>query len=184
MAQSAAIHIEMPLGVVIRKSPGVTRWAAFSWKAVAVLPGAAPADWVELRRAGEAIEYHAATLPLTLWAAETDAYLANLNDCIPSIYLVLREDEGEAPFDAVLVTASTYEAQDYADSSDDIVEKIAMPDGLIAWVRDFIQEHHEHEDFIKRRRDRHRTDLVEDGKGDVRIRQVSDVYRAPKRALQ
>ena len=184
MANSAAIHIEMSLGVVIRKTPGVTRWAAYSWKAVAVLPGAGPADWVEMRREGDTIEYHAATLPLTLWAAETDAYLANLTDTIPSIYVVLREDFGEAPFDAVLVTASTYEAQDYADSSEDIVEKVQMPDGLIAWVRDFVHEHHEHEDFIKRRRDEHRIDLVEDGKGDVRIRQVSDVYRAPKRVVQ
>lgn len=184
MAQSTAIHIEMPLGVVIRKTPGVTRWAAYSWKAVAVLPGARPADWVEMRREEEVVEYHAATLPLTLWAAETDSYLANLSDTIPSIYVVLREDAGDAPFDVVLVTASTYEAQDYADSSEEIVEKVAMPDGLIAWVRDFVQEHHAHEDFVKRRRDRHRVDLVEDGKGDRRISQVSDVYRAPKRALQ
>ncbi|MFT4960543.1 MAG: hypothetical protein ACI92Z_001627 [Paracoccaceae bacterium] len=183
LAQSAAIHSEMPLGIVIRKTPGVTRWAVWSWKAVAVLPGAGPADWVEMRRQDEAVEYHAATLPLTLWAAETEAYLANLTDTIPSIYVVLREDTGEAPFDVVLVTASTYEAQDYADSSEEIVEKVAMPDGLIAWVRDFVQEHHEHEDFIKRRRDRARVDLVEDGKGDLRIRQESDVYRAPKRAI-
>ena len=151
---------------------------------MAVLPGAGPADWNEMRREGEAVEYHAATLPLTLWAAETESYLANLSDTIPSIYVVLREDAGEVPFDAVLVTTSTYEAQDYADSSEEIVEKVAMPDGLIAWVRDFVQEHYEHEEFVKRRRDRARVDLVEDGKGDVRIRQVSDVYRAPKRVMQ
>ena len=126
---------------------------------------------------------HATTLPLTLWAAETEAYLANLTDTIPSVYVVLREDTGDAPFDVVLVTASTYEAQDYADSSEEIVEKVPMPDGLIAWVRDFVQEYHQHEDFVKRRRDRHRVDLVEDGKGDVRIRQMSDVYRAPKRVM-
>jgi len=185
LIKTAAVHVEMPLGVVIRKSPGVTRWAKWCWRAVAVLPGAASANWAELRREGETIEYHAATMPLTLWAAETEAYLANLSDQIPSIYVVMREDlTGAAPLDTVLVTASPYEGQDYADNGEDLVEKVAMPAGLIAWVRDFAYEHHQHEEFIKRRRDKKRVDLDEDGKGDLRIRQLSDVYRAPKRVVQ
>ena len=182
MAQAAGIHIEMPLGVVARKTPGVTRWARWSWRAVAVLPGAGPADWAELRREGEAVEYHAATLPLTLWAADAEAYRINLADGVPSIYLVLREtDQDDRPLDAVLVTASPYEGQDYADTADDIVEKIPMTPGLVAWVRDFTLQHHHAEPFVKRRRDRKRVDLVEDGRGDARIRQQADVYRAPRR---
>ncbi|TMV08960.1 DUF3305 domain-containing protein [Ruegeria sediminis] len=181
----AAIHIEMPLGVVVRKTPGVTRWASWNWRAVAVLPGAGPADWVELRREGDAVEYHAATLPLTLWAAETEAYMANLADSQPSIYLVMRDEaESDRPMNAVLVTASPFEGQDYADSGEDIVEKIPMTEGLIAWVRDFTLEHHRDEAFVKRRRDKSRIDLVEDGRGDARIRQDSDVYRAPRRIAQ
>ena len=86
--------------------------------------------------------------------------------------------------DAVLVTASPFEGQDYADTGEEIVEKIPMTEGLIAWVRDFALEHHRHEQFIKRKRDKARIDLVEDGKGDARIRQASDVYRAPRRAAQ
>nr|WP_174823343.1 DUF3305 domain-containing protein [Ruegeria arenilitoris] len=175
----------MPIGVVVRKTPGVTRWAKWNWRAVAVLPGAAPADWLEMRREGEAVEYHAATLPLTLWADETEAYLVNLSDTLPSIYLVLRDElKGDQPLNAVLVTASPFEGQDYADTGEEIVEKIPMTEGLIAWVRDFTLKHHRDEVFIKRRRDKKRTDLVEDGKGDARIRQVSDVYRAPRRIVQ
>ena len=184
--RTAGVHIEMPLGVVIRKAPGVTRWARWNWTATAVLPGAGPARGAELRRDGETVEYHAATLPLTLWAADTEAYLTNLADRIPSIYVVLR-DEIDGPDDApqpVLVTASPFEGQDYADSSEEIVEKVAMSEGLIAWVRDFTLAHHQHEVFVKRRRDKTRTDQHEDGKGDARIRQISDVYRAPKRVPQ
>ena len=189
MAKSAAKHKDMPLGIVVRKTPGVTRWARWNWSVVAVLPGAGRAHWAELRREGDAVEYHAATLPLTLWAAETEAYLANLSDRIPSIYVVLRDDaEDGAPLDAVLVTASPFEGQDYADNGDDIVEKVPMTEGLIAWVRDYALANHQETEFIKRRRDKKRVDLVEDGKGDARIRQVSDVYRAPargqKRVLQ
>nr|WP_174818378.1 DUF3305 domain-containing protein [Ruegeria atlantica] len=175
----------MPVGVIVRKTPGVTRWARWNWRAVALLPGAGPADWQELRREGDAVEYHAATLPLTLWADETEAYMVNLSDGLPSLYLVLRDElKGETPLNAVLITASPFEGQDYADTGEEIVEKIPMTEGLIAWVRDFALKHHQHEVFVKRRRDKKRTDLVEDGKGDARIRQTSDVYRAPRKALQ
>ncbi|MEX0306855.1 MAG: DUF3305 domain-containing protein [Ruegeria sp.] len=181
----AASHIEMPIGVVVRKTPGVTRWAKWNWRAVAVLPGAGPADWQELRREGEAVEYHAATLPLSLWPDETEAYMVNLSDGQPSIYLVLRDElQGNQPLNAVLVTASPFEGQDYADTGEEIVEKIPMTEGLIAWVRDFTLQHHKDEIFVKRRRDKKRIDLVEDGRGDERIRQDSDVYRAPRRVLQ
>ncbi|MEY8829970.1 DUF3305 domain-containing protein [Sedimentitalea sp. XS_ASV28] len=174
----------MPLGVVVRKTPGVTRWARWNWSAVAVLPGAAPARWMELRREGEAVEYHAATMPLILWASDSEAYLANLSDHRPSIYVVMRDEgAGGAPLTMLLATASPYEGQDYADNGEDIVEKVPMPEGLIAWVSDFALAHHEHEVFVKRRRDRARIDLYQDGKGDARIRQASDVYRAPNRGL-
>lgn len=186
MAKSAATHVTMPLGVVVRKTPGVTRWAKWSWKVVAVLPGAGQADWREMRRDGEAVEYHAATPELTLWAAETEAYLTNLADGTPSIYVVLRDaPDGHNPLEVTLATASPFEGQDYADTGDDLVEKVPMPPGLIAWIRDFALTHHVEEDFVKRKRDKKRIDLTEDGKGDVRIRQESDVFRAPrKRILQ
>ncbi len=81
----------------------------------------------------------------------------------------------------LLATASPYEAQDYADTGEELVEKVPMPAGLVAWIRDFVELHHEDEVFIKRRRNKARIDLKEDGIGDARIRQASDVYRAPSR---
>lgn len=169
----------MPLGIVIRRAPGVTRWVNHVWKAVAVLPGAGEAHWKELRRDGEAVEYHAATLPLELFRTDTEAYLHGLSTKEPSIYVVMRESGGDQPLEMVLVTASPYEAQDYADTGEELVEKVAMPEGLVAWIRDYVEQHHEHEEFIKRRRDKTRVDLKQNGIGDSRIRQASDVYRAP-----
>ncbi len=57
-----------------------------------------------------------------------------------------------------------------------------MPAGLVAWVRDFTLAHFKAEAFRKRRRDRTRTDLEEDGVGDARIPQLTDVFRAPSKA--
>ena len=171
--------VSIPLGIVIRKVPGVTRWVDHVWKAVAVLPGAGPAHWKELRRDGDVIEYHAATVPLELFRTDTEAYLHGLSTKIPAIYVVMRESEGADPLDVVLATASPYEAQDYADTGEELVEKVPMPEGLVAWIRDYVEQHHEDEVFIKRRRDKSRVDREENGIGDARIRQTSDVYRAP-----
>lgn len=172
----------MPLGVVVQRAPGVTRWAKWAWKAVAVIPGAAQADWTVLREEGDTVEYHAATRPLELHGAECEAYMAGLAAKVPAIYVVMRKsDDPQRPFDVLLVTASPYEAQDYTDNGEDIVEKVTMPDGIIGWVRDFTDRFFEEEVFIKRRRDKQRTDQVQDGIGDSRISQLSDVYRAPGR---
>ncbi|WP_261192965.1 DUF3305 domain-containing protein [Pseudoruegeria sp. SHC-113] len=170
----------MPLGIVIRKSPGVTRWAQWAWKAVAVLPGAPDRSWYELRREGEAVEYHAATVPLELWRGETEAYLTALSSRVPSIGVVLRPTPGSPTgLEVVMATASPYETQDYLDSGEEIVELVPMPEGLVGWIHAFVQEHHEDEVFVKRRRDKRRVDMKEDGKGDARIPQMADVFRAP-----
>ena len=180
--------ISMPLGIVVRKSPGVTRWAKWVWRAVAVLPAAPPADWREMQRVGESSEYHAVTLPLELYRTDTEAYRTALSNDPPSVYVVMRPTAADDfPLEFVTVTASAFEAQDYQDSGEEIVEPVPMPEGLIAWVQAWIDKHHKEEKFVKRRRDRERVDKSEDGIGDARIRQVADVYRSPsskKRTLQ
>jgi len=172
----------IPLGVVVRRTPGVTRWVRHAWKPVAVLPDAPPADWRLLREDGEAREYHDATVTLELHRAEAEAYQVSLAMTPASVYVVLRaSDSREAPHEVQVhsVTASACKAQDYLDSGEEIVEAVPMPEGLEAWVRDFVDRHYEETTFVKRRRDRKRVDLSDDGIGDARIRQAADVYRAP-----
>ncbi len=173
----------MHVGVVIRRSPSISRWAKWSWKVVDVLPGAPDADWRVLREGNGVTEYHAATLPLTLHRRETEAYKVALAMEPPSVYVVLRptepDDDDPHEYKVFLVTASSFEAQDYLDSGEEIVEQVPAPPGLVAWIRDFVDEHHVEEEFKKRRRDRIDTDLSEDGRGDARVRQTADVFRAP-----
>ena len=173
--------ISVPLGIIVQRVPGVTRWAKHVWKAVGVLPGAGEADWKELRRDGDAVEFHAATVPLELYRTDTEAYRSGLSSKMPSVYVVMRETDDDRPLEIVLATVSPYEAQDYADTGEELVEKVPMTEGLVAFVRDYIELHHEDEVFVKRRRDKTRIDLKEDGIGDARIRQVADVYRAPRK---
>lgn len=173
----------MPVGIVLRRAPGVTRWAAWTWAAVDVLPGAGQADWHLLREEENISDFHAATLTLELHGADTEAYLHGLAAKVPALYVVMRDnDDDDRPLDVVLITASPYEAQDYADSGEDIIEKITMPPAVTAWVRDFVDAHHREEIFKKRKRDKKDIGLVEDGIGDARIVQMADVYRSPVQA--
>ncbi|GHF05821.1 hypothetical protein GCM10016455_28690 [Aliiroseovarius zhejiangensis] len=172
----------IPLGVVIRKSPGVTRWAKWAWRVVDMVPGAGSTDWTVLRQQGQVTDYLAATVPLQLYPSDTEAYVHELQARSPSIYVVLNPDPArpETPWTVSLATASPYEAQDYCDSDEALVEKLPMPDGMRAWIADFVGKHHVEETFVKRKRKNMKVDGAEDGIGDPRIAQDSDVYRAPR----
>jgi hypothetical protein len=151
--------IRMPLGVVVERRELDNPWQRWAWKAVAVLPGAPPVEgWRELARDERAVRWHAATLPLELHRAETEAYRVNLAGRSPAIYVVLRKTQPSertagnevAPF---LVTASPYEAEGYMEG-EDLVEAVPVPQGLLAWVQAFVERHHVDQPFVKRKRKR------------------------------
>ncbi|WP_273206203.1 DUF3305 domain-containing protein [Marinobacter subterrani] len=173
---------ELQVGAVVRRTPGVTRWAKYTWKPVAVIPGAPETFWKELVRDGEVIDYHAGTVTMELFRADVEGYLVSLNMAVPSVWIVLDRDiTSQSPSGWVVstVTASAHEALDALDSGESIVEAVPIPESLAAWIKEFIDMHYIEEPFKKRRRDELRVDGVEDAKGDPRIRQESDVFRAP-----
>lgn len=151
--------VRLPLGVVVERREIDNPWQSHTWRAVAVIPGAPTVDkWRELARGPRWIRYHAATLPVELHHKETAAYRTNLSNDQPAIFVGLRDvvDPGESGFEVApfLVTASPFEAQDYLDSSEVIIERVPMPDGVIAWVQAFVDAHHVDEPFEKRKRTR------------------------------
>lgn len=173
---------ELPVGAVVRRSPGVTRWAREVWKPVAVIPGAPDAFWKELVRDGEVVDYHAATVTMELFRADVEGYLVSLNMTVPSVWIIMDRDESRkspSGWFVSAITASAFEAQGALDSGESIVEPVPVPESLAAWIKEFVDLHYIEEPFKKRRRDKHRTDQIEDGKGDARISQESDVFRAP-----
>ncbi len=173
---------ELPVGAVVRRSPGVTPWAQDHWQPVAVIPGAPNAFWKELVRDGEVIDYHAGTATMELYRADVEGYLVSLSMAVPSVWVILdRDDSQHSPsgWRVSSITASAHEALNALDSGESIVEAVPIPDALAAWIQEFIDMHYIEEPFKKRRRDQPRVDAIEDGKGDARIRQPSDVFRAP-----
>ena len=90
-------------------------------------------------------------------AAETEAYVHNFNSQAPAIFVVLRRTTDDAhplPWFVHSVTASPYEAQDFEDSGEDIIERVAMPADIEATIKEFVERYHREEEFRKRRRDR------------------------------
>jgi len=173
---------ELQVGAVVRRSPGVTRWARDIWKPVAVIPGAPEAFWKELVREGEVVDYHAGTVAMELFRADVESYLVSLNMTVPSVWVILDRDESHrspSGWFVSTITASAFEAQEALGSGESIVEAVPIPESLAAWIDEFIQMHYIEEPFKKRRRDKHRVDGIQDGKGDARIPQQSDVFRAP-----
>ena len=174
-----------PVGVVLRRTRGATRWAAWNWSVAALLPGAA-APGPEGRVLAEdsvtgLLEIHIATPTLELHRAEVEGYRVSLAMTPPSVFVVLRPEadpnSGEPP-SVHLITASAYEAQDYGDGDEEIVEATPAPELLRDWIDGFVGAHWRDTEFKKRKRDRYEP-AKQDGKGDPRVRQTADVYRAP-----
>jgi hypothetical protein len=149
----------MPVGVVVARQEIDNPWQDHIWRPVEILPGApAVEEWTELARGDGWVQYHAATVPLELFRKDTEAYMVNLEGEKPVVYVVLAEREDEDtrdgfPYAVRQVTASPFDAQDYLDADDAIVEPIRMPQEVAAWVAAFIDEHHVEETFKKRKRD-------------------------------
>jgi len=158
----------LSVGVVVERRAIDHPWAEHRWTPVAVIPGAPAAEpWREIASGDGWVQYHAATLPIALHRKETEAYLVNLADTPPSVYVVLRasEEDGEGPeLTVVDATVSPYEAQDYLDSGEDIVERVAMPETMMAWLQAFIDAHHIEEPFRKRKRQKADADARQFGK--------------------
>lgn len=165
-----AREIHMSVGIVVEKRPAQSRWISHTWKPVAVLPGAGAAEgWRLLSDTDGVQQYHIATLVLELHRKETEAYLVNLSNDPPSVYVVLREpeedDDPNAPeIRAVRATASPFEAQDFLDCGEDIVEPVPMPPGMIAWLQEFTDRHHVETPFKKRKRKPHAEEEARFGK--------------------
>ncbi len=152
----------LPLGIVLERRRVVHRCKDFDWRRVTVSPGAAALDpegaWRVLAEGEDWIQYHSGTLTLELFRRETEGYKFNLTHQPPRLFVVLRGGEdADCDHDVVpfLVTACPYEAQDYLDSGEELVEPVIMPPGVTAFVQAYIDRHHVDEPFKKRKRKRH-----------------------------
>ena len=173
-------EVSILLGIVVEKRKSSHPWADWIWRPVSVfmVPSGAPAQpagWQEMLRKDDLVRYHAGTLNLNLHRKDTEALRSNLMLPEPELYVVLQEDETASPdfpYAPHVVTASAYDAQDLEDAGDDIVEKVAMPEAVAAFIQAFVEEHHVEEKFIKRKRDKLKLEDQKFGKEPIFVSQT------------
>ena len=129
------------------------------WRPIEVLVGVSKLEPGVVVNEGDGfVHYFAGTFDIELHRKETEAYVVNIENDPPSVYVVLceadDEDDWPLPYTVRLVTVSPYQAQDFLDTGEDIVEALAMNEPLKAWMAQFISRHHTEQKFVKRQRDR------------------------------
>ena len=186
-----AKHVLMPVRVILKRSISKNPWVKYSWSVLNLLTGRVTNDITIKQLVGEKKnqeeDLFKAETEIDLHRAEAEAYVENLGSSDPSIYVVLRPDapdDDPSEFGVTLdsVCLSPYIIQDFEDIGEDQIEKVTLDGPIAKFLEDFVTNHFKPVKFIKRQRDKkHLTDLEEDGKGDPRVRQASDVFRAPNK---
>ena len=131
---------------------GVSHPPANVWAKRVVRPAAIMADVPALQTGalmaeqGEVRTFYMGDHAVVLHSGETAHYIDNLRAATPSLWVSC--DAGEVK----LVTADPYEGEAMASDPERLVEALAMPRAVAVAIEAFIQAHHVHEAFHKRKR--------------------------------
>ena len=146
------------VGAILERRRIGHRWQEYAWRAVDIVPGAPDIAAPCLVEEGEDwARYHMATLDIALFPGETEGYRYNLSQAQPVVYVLWRHEHEDAERTPEIfhMTVCPYEAQDYLDGGDVIVEGVPMPDLVAHWLRSYIARYHVDAPFEKRQRKRH-----------------------------
>jgi hypothetical protein len=156
----------LPVAIIIERRKIDHPWQSHRWQVVEVLPGApAAAPWTQIAM-GEGWErYHAGTVELALYHRETESYKYNIESTNPSVYVVLRPSSDERGVMLHTAIIGAGEAHAYAETIEDVVEAVPMPDAVRDWVSAFVAAHHVDQPRFKRKRDRANPEALAGGRG-------------------
>jgi hypothetical protein len=120
----------MSVAVVVEHRRIDHPWQSHRWQAVDVLPGEPAAQpWTALSSGEGWVRYLAGTAELSLFPGETETYKYNLESIEPAIYIVLRKTGDERGIRLLGATVDPGEAHAHADTGDDLVESLPLPQG-------------------------------------------------------
>jgi hypothetical protein len=159
---SAPPLARIAVGVVVERVQAESQWIDHLWRPVAVLAGAPDTPpWTKLVEEPDGrTTFYAGPAHVELHASEASNYRDNLAAGCPSLWVALRETGMEPPYDVFLVTADPAEGEGLTEAGNDIVEAVPMPALLRDEIEAFVAEHHVEREFVKRKRDRARTESL------------------------
>jgi hypothetical protein len=139
------------VGIALERRRIAHPWQEWSWHGAAIIPGAPDLAAPRLMRQGEdGAWYHMATLDLEAHRDAAEGYRLNLSQSRPMVYALWRLDPEGWP-EVFHATLCPWEAEDYLDAGDAVVEGIPMPEPILRWLADFVARHPVEPVFEKRR---------------------------------
>ena len=145
----------LPVGVLVERRKGVSKWADVNWRSVGILPAVpVTAPWTKLSGDDNATVFYAGAAEIELHASDTQNYLYNLQSRKPSLWVRLRAGAGDQPHNVVAVTADPSEGESFTEAGDDLVDAVAMPETIRSALEAFVAANHVERPFQKRERDR------------------------------
>jgi Protein of unknown function (DUF3305) len=151
--------LSFPVGVVVERHRATSPWLDFVWRPVSILTGVpVAAPWTLLAQDADTATFYAGSASIDLYRTETANYLMNLNSTAPLLWVVLRQQEQEPPYQVLAVTADPAEGEAFTEAGNDLVESVPMPAAVVEMVGAFVAEHHVGRPFYKRHRDRPQTE--------------------------
>ena len=147
---------KIPLCVILARKDIDSPWSEHIWQPVSVVLDPPRGVHGKIRQEGDGwTHYFLESDPLELYREDAPAYRETLlQQGGGSLWVVLNEEtngEDGLPYSVHLVTASPFEAQDYLDSGEILVEVVDMPEGLRAMIESFVAQCPPEEEFIKRK---------------------------------
>jgi hypothetical protein len=145
----------IPVGVLVERRKGTSKWVDFSWRSVGILP-AVPVTppWTKLSGDDNAMVFYAGAANIELYTSDTQNYLYNLQSRRPSLWVRLRAGAGDQPYSVADVTVDPSEGESFTQAGDDLVDAVTMPETIRAALQAFVAAHHVERPFQKRKRDR------------------------------
>ncbi len=162
-------EISVAVGIVLERRESSNRWLDHVWEPIAVIPDApATGGWQVLREEAGCTQFHYAPVSVTLHRKLGEAYDANVETEQPSLWVMLDDaDADPVPFTLRGVTADPYEAQGMLDAGEGLVERLPMPEPMVAWMADFLRQMPEPEKFRKRKRTSSKPEEQQFGKDPI-----------------
>ena len=144
MAERPGIDV----AVILRKTPTASRWQAFRWELVEVVPNEA-AFGTQPRRLHQGEDGERWLHPgfrVELFRDEAEGYYLNLTTPNPAWFVLWRMDDEPTVADEpiprpVIVTLSYNEAGRWLDAQE-TVENVPAPPHIVEWLRAFAEEHY------------------------------------------
>lgn len=155
MSNELEANREITVGLVIERIDLTGPWSDHVWMPVQILTLLPETEsWTEITRGPDRTRYFAGIYQIRLHPASTAQYRDNLASERPSLWIAMRPTGAAPPVEIVAVTADTSEGEGYTETGTNVVETLAMPAEIAAWISAFTAQHHVERVFEKRQRDK------------------------------